>query len=51
MRRLLPKYELPAYAKKKAYVPSKKHQNFLKDYGDGWLEKYSNAWNLIARKV
>ena len=51
LRRLLPKYELPAYAKKKAYVPSKKHQKFLKDYCDGWLEKYSNAWNLIARKV
>ncbi len=51
MRRLLPKYELPAYAKKKAYEPTKQHQKFLKDYGAGWLEKYRNAWNLIAQKI
>jgi len=51
MRRLLPKYELPAYAKKKAYVPTKQHQKFLKDYGAGWLEKYRNAWNLIEQKI
>ena len=51
MRRLLPKYELPAYAKKKAYLPSKEHQKFLKDYGDGWMEKYRNAWHLIAQKI
>ena len=51
MRRLLPKYELPAYAKKKAYLPSKEHQKFLKIYGDGWMEKYRNAWYLIAQKI
>ena len=51
MRRLLPKYELPAYAKKKSYVPSKQHQKFLKDYGSGWLEKYRNAWNQIEQKI
>ena len=48
MRRLLPKYELPAYAKKNNYQPSKKHQKFLNDYGDGWMEKYRNAWELIT---
>ena len=51
MRRLLPKHELPAYAKKNNYQPSTKHQKFLKDYGDGWMEKYRNAWNLIAQKI
>ncbi len=50
IRRLLPKYGLPAYAKKNAYMPSKEHQKFLKTYGDGWMEKYRDAWHLIAKK-
>ena len=51
MRRLLPKYELPAYAKKKGYAPSKHHQKFLKDYGEGWMEKYRDFWDLIAQRM
>ena len=51
MRRLMPKYELPAYARKMEYRPSRQHQKFLKEYGDGWMEKYRNAWNLIAQKI
>jgi hypothetical protein len=35
MRRLMPKYELPAYALKNGYQPSKQHQKFLKNYGEG----------------
>ena len=51
MRRLLPKYDLPAYAKKRGYQPTPSHQKFLKQYGQGWIEKYRNAWNLIAHSV
>ena len=51
MRRLLPKYDLPAYAINMGYNPSNKHQKFLEDYGDGWMEKYRNGWYLIAQKI
>ena len=51
MRRLQPKYDLPAYAKKRGYQPKLSHQKFLKDYGEGWMEKYRNAWNLIAQSI
>ena len=51
MRRLMPKYELPAYALKNGYQPSKQHQKFLKNYGEGWMEKYRSAWNLISQKI
>lgn len=47
MRRLLPKYDLPQYAKRMGYQPSKQHKEFLKNYGEGWLEKYRDAWDLI----
>lgn len=51
MRRLLPKYELPRYAKKMGYRPSKRHEAFMKAFGEGWLEQYRNAWHLIGQKV
>ena len=51
MRRLLPKYELPGYAKRMGYKPSKRHEKFLKEHGEGWLEQYRNAWDLIWGKV
>ena len=51
MRRLLPKYELPRYAKNMGYRPSKKHEKFLKKHGEGWLEQYRNAWDLIGGKI
>jgi hypothetical protein len=51
MRRLLPKYELPGYAKKMGYQPSKKHEKFLIEFGEGWLEKYRNAWGLIGAEI
>jgi len=51
MRRLLPKYELPAYVKKNGYTPSEHHQKFLKDYSEGWMEKYRDSWNLIAQRM
>ena len=50
MRRLLPKYELPLYARKNDYRPSRKHQQFLNEHGDGWLEQYRDAWDLISQK-
>jgi hypothetical protein len=51
MRRLLPKYVLPSYAEKMGYQPSKRHENFLKDFGEGWMEKYRNAWQLIGKQI
>ena len=51
MRRLLPNYDLPAYAKKRGYEPSHSHQKFLNEFGQGWMKKYHNAWNLIAQTI
>jgi len=51
MRRLLPKYELPRYAKKMGYRLSKNHEKFLREFGEGWLDQYRNAWGLILEKV
>jgi hypothetical protein len=51
IRRLLPQYKLPFYLQKKGYKPTKHHQKFLKEYGEGWMEKYRNAWNLLAGKI
>ena len=51
MRRLLPKYELPKYARKQMHAPSPSHKEFLDSHGEGWLERYRNAWNLIGDKV
>jgi hypothetical protein len=51
MRRLLPKYELPKYAKNLMHEPSKIHKDFLASHGEGWLERYRSAWDLIGEKV
>jgi hypothetical protein len=50
MRRLLPKYELPAYAQRMDYQPSSQHQKFMEEYGEGWMEQYRDAWSLISSK-
>ena len=51
MRRLLPKYELPKYAQKMQYQPSKAHKIFLETHGESWMEPYRNAWQLISKKL
>jgi hypothetical protein len=50
MRRLLPKYELPAYARRMGYQPSSQHKKFMEEYGEGWMDKYRDAWSLISSK-
>jgi hypothetical protein len=51
MRRLLPKYELPKYARNLKRELSKTHKDFLASHGEGWLEPYRSAWDLIGEKV
>jgi hypothetical protein len=51
MRRLLPKYELPKYARKQMHEPSPLHKDFLNLHGEGWLEHYRSVWDLIGDKV
>jgi len=51
IRRLLPKYELARYARDLMHEPSQLHKDFLDLHGDGWLERYRNAWHLIGEKV
>lgn len=51
MRRLLPKYEIPAYARTRDYQPTPQHKKFLEEYGEGWMEKYRDAWGLISENV
>ena len=51
MRRLLPHYELPNYARKAGFIPPPYAAEFYKTHSHGWMECYKNAWKLITADI
>lgn len=51
MRRLLPHYELPNYARKAGFIPPPYAAEFYKTHSNGWMECYKNAWWLITDDI